>query len=206
MIPTKVSEQPDSKPRAEEAAVAGKIYNPLNGNELRELLGIKVKRALAEAEIAESAQVHIAKTIDNELSKHASLCSDVVGFPKADVTWRLSLRGGGESGGMDICNVTFAFSIAQFPQEEGRGISGEIAFLITNAALERDCGFGEKFNCDEIPPDAIRIMNDLPVPTPTRIAHTGSKGEALLHDKPKVATGAQKGAVQKQFANKGEQK
>ena len=147
MIPTKQSQQHNDKPKAEVAAVAGKIYNPLNGSELRQLLVNKVRKVTSKV-VGEAASEAIGFQLNTELRKFSSLDSDVIGFPKADVKWKLEL-----SYGETRVLVSYALGITQFPQEEARGFSGEIYFYVGDAKLDETVEWSETFNCDTIPPD-----------------------------------------------------
>lgn len=76
------------------------------------------------------------------------------------------------------------FDIHQYPFEENRHKLGEIHFQIT---------------LDAIPPDALRILEDMPVPTPTAKAGSGLDGGATVVDEMRKADPDTVAAVKEQF-------
>jgi hypothetical protein len=83
-----------------------------------------------------------------------------------------------------IIEFRLRFDIHQWPQEEDRHKLGEV---------------WKKIRLDDIPPDAQRILNDMPVPTPMKVEGSGLDGGAVIVDQPVMATAEVKAAVVETF-------
>lgn len=205
MISTKSNDPDNQRLGFEEAIAKGRLYNPLNGKELLEFIIRHIKGMLLAAEppLAIDLADQITTYTHTQIERHPSLDSEVLAYPKAEVVIQINL---GPYTTEDQWRLTRAFVnivVIKFPQEEKRGFGVIVE-------MDSDITWGDrqpllltsKLKLDEIPPDALRILNDLPVPTPRRVAGTGPSGESTIVDEPKVASAQQKAAVEKQFGDK----
>jgi hypothetical protein len=83
-----------------------------------------------------------------------------------------------------VVEFRLRFDIHQWPFEEERHKLGDIHLSFTN---------------DLIPPDAQRILSNMPVPTPTRISGSGLDGGATVVDEMVKASDETVKAVKEQY-------
>lgn len=185
----------------EEATLKGKLYNPLSGRELYELLLKRLVIFLTPAIGPESAQA-VSDLAKSPWSRHPSLDTDVIAYPKADIELRAHVAPAEALNDVPLIDVTIHCRVYQHPREENRMFEIELLCRVPNPYAGDPIVLTDTFNLDDIPPDALRILNDLPVPTPQRKPGSGPNGEALVIDEPKPASEQQKEAVQKQFGSK----
>jgi len=188
-----------------EAAIAkGKLYNPLSGKELFEFLirHIDGMLSVADPPVDDLLITAITTVARQNIERHPALDTEVQGYPKADVKIDIFLSSLAIDDAAPVpgTKTIVKISVTKHPSEEKRGFQTEIELHSYNKPWERpSLHLTSELNLDEIPPDALRILHGLPVPTPARVAGTGPSGEATIVDEPKPATEQQKEAVEKQF-------
>jgi hypothetical protein len=184
----------------DKAIAEGKLYNPLTGKELLELIINRLRQLLQTrpSDIPPALAMQIEQTARKRFSSHSRLDTEVVCYPKADVAIGVYIRNRVES---QKAQVSVIFNVYEHPKEENRGF-GDNLILYSETEWDRDpLELQVKFNTDAIPPDATRILNDLPVPAPVKKPGSGPNGEATYVDVAKPASEKQREAVVKQFGS-----
>lgn len=200
MIETK---QNQKRPAGIDKAVAeGKLYTPLNGRELCDLL-LRSTETLISTAIHRDSAAKIRYLLTPGWTRHPSLDTDVIAYPKADVQIRAIIQSLPMVDGKHQTMVTVQFKVFQHPREEGREFGLSADCTIEHQHEGRPLPLEHSFNLDDIPPDALRILNNMPVPTPTRTPGSGPAGESTVVDLAKPATEEQKAAVEEQFLEGG---
>ena len=190
-----------------ELASGIKSYNPLSG---RELAGVLARRALEGFCLIQESGIYRKTSYFKDLEPAIKLSlqrtfpqleEELISFPRADVEFDL-----GFSLTEHAAIVEYRLKIIKYPQEEGRVLAGEgrINFAWTGDIEKFDrISVNLRCNTDEIPPDASRILADLPVPTPTKVSGSGGlSGETSIVDVPKMASEKEKDAVKEKFGKK----
>src|SRR5262245_36930999 len=196
MISTKQNDPTNERLGFEEAIAKGKLYNPLSGKELLEFLIRHIKGMLLAAQPPVAAELiaDLLATLRSRVQTHPGLDSEVQAYPKADLKIDIYITGRDL-----ITKAVVDILVTKAPKEEKRGFGIVVEIESAECAWGAPLHLLSDFNLDDIPPDALRILNDMPVPTPVRKAGSGPSGESTIVDEPKPAPEAQKAAVEKQF-------
>lgn len=213
-------QQPTPQGLTPETEGAVRSYNPVNGSELGKML---VGLAMREAQAQYMTTVAIAlppywpdmeHSFLRRLQKTVpSLRDELLAYVKAAVTFNV-----GFTLWSDRWRIEATVDVKQWPFEEKRTVKGEFhvqggAWAIPGnpESEEYKAYFAQPstqvavqmaFSTDEIPPDALRVLTNQPVPTATRVKGASAlEGLTSIIDTPKQPTQQERAAIEREYSH-----